>query len=123
MEKTQNKKKIQERSYDFSLRIIKLYKHIENDSVGKVVGKQLLQSGTSIGANVQEAYAGESRKDFIHKMTIAQKEAGETLYWLKLAKDSELTKPESMKEIIIESEEILKIISSIIVTAKNRMNS
>lgn len=108
---------IRNRSYQFALRIIKLClwlrenKHFE-------ISNQLLRSGTSIGANVEEALAGHSRKDFLHKMTIASKEARETFYWLRLLRDSEILNNEQSEEIILESEEIVKILTSIIKTGQ-----
>jgi len=66
---------IQERTYDFALRIIRLYKFLDKNDLNKTIGLQLLRSGTSIGANVEEAYAAQSKKDFIHKLSIALKEA------------------------------------------------
>lgn len=108
---------IKEKSYLFALRIIKLClwlrenKHFE-------ISNQLLRSGTSIGANVEEAIAGHSRKDFLHKMTIASKEAREAYYWLRLLRDSEILNGERCGLIISESEEIVKILTSIIKTGQ-----
>lgn len=83
-----NREGIKERCFSFALRIIKVYQFIVKDTTGRVIGKQLLRSGTSIGANVEKAFAASSKKDFINKFTISQKEARETLYWLKPLKDS-----------------------------------
>jgi four helix bundle protein len=80
---------IRDKSYTFALRIIKLCQWLR-ESKHYEMSSQLLRSGTSIGANVEEALAGHSRKDFLHKMTIASKEARETNYWLRLLKDSEI---------------------------------
>ena len=79
---------IQEKSFNFALETIKLYKELcfQREFV---ISKQLLRSGTSIGANVEEAIAAQSKKDFIHKMSIASKEAHETRYWLKLLRHSD----------------------------------
>ena len=110
---------IRNRSYQFALRIIKLClwlrenKHFE-------ISNQLLRSATSIGANVEEALAGHSRKDFLHKMTIASKEARETFYWLRLLRDSEILNTEQSQDIISESEEIVKILTSIIKTGQKK---
>lgn len=81
---------IQGKSFNFSLKIIQLYKQLINEKEF-VLSKQLLKSGTSIGANVEEAIAGQSRKDFVSKLSIASKEARETQYWLKLLDKSDLT--------------------------------
>jgi four helix bundle protein len=81
------------KSFDFALRIIDLYK-LMNDQNEYVLSKQLLRSGTSIGANVEEATAAISKKDFAHKMSISSKEARETRYWLRLIKHSQIVKVE-----------------------------
>jgi four helix bundle protein len=81
------------KSFDFALRIIDLYK-LMNDQNEYVLSKQLLRSGTSIGANVEEATAAISKKDFAHKMSISSKETGETRYWLRLIKHSQIVKVE-----------------------------
>ncbi len=83
-----------------------------------VLAKQLLRSGTSVGANVEEAQAGQSRSDFVHKMAIALKEARETNYWLRLLEASEMLPKEKLAELIKESDEIKKIIGAIIVSSK-----
>jgi len=88
----QDPQDIRERALQYSLRAIKLYQALQEtkDGAGWILGKQYLRAATSIGANVEEAQAGESRADFIHKYGIAQKEARESLYWLKLLALSEL---------------------------------
>jgi four helix bundle protein len=111
---------IKDRSFDFALKIIKIYKELAKDNTGKIIGRQLLRSGTSIGANIEEAFGGCSKKDFINKLTIAQKEARETNYWLRLLKESGLIQEMS---IIKESEELLKIISQSIITAKSNKDT
>lgn len=83
-----------------------------------VLAKQLLRAGTSIGANVEEAQAGQSKADFISKMSIALKEARETNYWLRLIEASEMIKPEKIVEIKKESDELKKILAAIIVSSK-----
>lgn len=82
---------IKERSFKFALSIIKLYKKLQGQNEF-IISKQLLRSGTSIGANIEEATAAQSKKDFLHKMSIASKEARETSYWLRLLKDGDLIK-------------------------------
>jgi four helix bundle protein len=114
---------IQEKSYSFSLRVIKLYKFlVENKEY--VLSKQILRSGTSIGANVEEAIGSHSRKDFQAKFSIIYKEARETRYWLRVLKDSGfLTEPLS-RSLIEDCEELLRIIGSIQKTLKsNDLNS
>ena len=107
-----------DRTRAFALRVIKLYQALDKHGAGHVLGKQLLRSGTSIGANVEEAQAGHSKADFTFKMNIALKEARETRYWLTLIQDAELIPPKRLASILEETEEIIKIIYTII--QKNR---
>ncbi len=86
-----------------------------------ILSKQVVRSGTSIGANVEEATAGQSRKDFISKMAISSKEARETNYWLRLLRDSQLCKDIDYKNLINESEEIIKILTSIVKTSQKEI--
>jgi four helix bundle protein len=109
---------INQRTYDFSLRVIRLCRAMDEDRIGRIIVSQVLRSGTSIGANVREAQGGQSKKDFIAKMSIARKEAMESGYWLCLIRDSNLQSAERMSEIIDEAEQIAKIISAIILSAK-----
>jgi four helix bundle protein len=111
---------INKRTFDFALRIINLCQFLNKSYVieNNILAKQLLRSGTSIGANVEEAQAGQSRSDFIHKMAIALKEARETNYWLRLLEVSEILPKEKLGELIKESDEIKKILGSIIVSSK-----
>ncbi|MGB1109160.1 MAG: four helix bundle protein, partial [Gammaproteobacteria bacterium] len=81
---------VHEKSFRFAVRIVKMAQHLRRGSGEFVLSKQVLRSGTSIGANVEEASAAQSRKDFISKMAIASKESRETLYWLRLLKETEL---------------------------------
>ncbi len=104
------------KSYQFSLDIIQLYKNL----TGKkeyVLSKQIVRSGTSIGANVEEAQAAFSKKDFIHKMTISSKEARETFYWLRLLNDSDMLDPE-FQTLLGKSEELIKLLTSIVKSAQ-----
>ncbi len=111
---------ITERTFNFALRIIKLSQFLNKkyELEKNILAKQILRSGTSVGANVEEAQAGQSRADFISKMSIALKEARETNYWLRLMEASEIVKSEKIVEIKKESEEIKKIIAAIIVSSK-----
>ncbi|MBU1635101.1 four helix bundle protein [bacterium] len=111
---------IQDKSYSFALRIVKLYQFLVNERKEFVLSKQILRSGTSIGANVEEAIGGQSEKDFKSKMTIAYKEARETHYWLRLLRDSDYLSKENTKIILSDCDEILKILGSIIKTMKIR---
>ena len=107
-----------DRTRAFALRIIKLYQALEQNSVGQILGKQLLRCGTSIGANVEEAQAGQSKADFISKMNIALKEAREARYWLTLVIEAEIFPATRLEPILAETEEIIKIIYTIIKNTK-----
>jgi len=110
---------IQIKSYNFAVRIVKLYKHLSQEKKEFVLSKQLLRSGTSIGANIEEAIGGQSRKDFFAKLTIAYKEARESHYWIRLLKDTDFLSDKESKSLITDIEEILKIIGSIQKTIRN----
>lgn len=114
------KNEIQERSILYSLQIINLYRKVEKDSVGRIIGKQLLRSGTSVGANVHEAQGAQSKADFIAKMSIAHKEARESAYWLRLIRESLLISSSHLQELIEETEQIIKILSAILITSKHK---
>lgn len=114
---------IQEKSFQFSLRILKLFKHLREQKVERDLCTQLLRSGTSIGANVEEAIGGSSRKDFIHKLEIAYREARETKYWLRLLRESELLELKLADSLIADCEEILKILAAILNSSKLPTNS
>jgi len=112
-------KDIRERTFDFALRIVKLCQQLEEDGgVGRTLGWQLLRSGTSIGANVEEAQAGQSKLDFISKNAIALKEARETIYWLRLLEASKIIPSKRLSELQSEADELARIIGAIIVSAK-----
>ncbi len=111
---------IKNKSFEFSLRIIKLYQHlILNNEF--VISKQVLKSGTSIGALIRESENAESTKDFIHKLSIAQKETNETMYWLELLGKSNLIKSSGLDSIYKDAEELMKIITAIIKTTKSKI--
>ena len=109
---------ILEKSFQFSLRIIKLFNYLRSKKIEKELCTQLLKSGTSIGANIEEAIGGSSRKDFIHKLEIAYREARETRYWLRLLKESGLLEIKLADSLINDYEELLKILSAIINSSK-----
>lgn len=113
---------IQKKSYDFALRIVKLYIYLKGEKE-YTLGGQILRSGTSIGANVEEAIGGQSDKDFFAKMSIAYKEARETHYWIRLLADSEFIKQSEKDSLLTDCDELLKIIGSIRKTMKNKMNN
>ena len=105
-------------SIKFSLQVIEVYRQLEKDSVGRILGKQFLRSGTSIGANIHEAQGAQSKADFIAKMSIAHKEARETAYWVTLFNESQILSSEIINTLTTETNQIIKILSSILITAK-----
>src|SRR6478672_8087844 len=107
---------VQQKSYEFALAIIRLFMGLQGQREF-VLSRQLLRSGTSIGANVEEALAAQSRADFMSKMCIASKEARETNYWLRLLRDSELASVDVSCQLA-QSEEIIKILTSIVKSTK-----
>jgi four helix bundle protein len=107
------------KSYEFALSIVALYKQLV-EKKEFVLSKQILRSGTSIGANIHEAVSGESKKDFIHKLGIAVKEARETSYWLNLLKDSNYLHVNEFNRLNNLCDELIKILNSIILTTKER---
>ena len=110
---------IQERTFEFALRIIKLCQYLdEKPGVQRTLSNQLVRSGTSVGANIQEAQAGQSRADFLSKMSIASKEARETLYWLKLLEKAELISDDRLQDLKQEADEIVRILTSIVKSTK-----
>jgi four helix bundle protein len=110
---------IRDKSFQFSLNVISLYKELmkENEFI---ISRQLLKSGTSIGANIEEALAGQSKKDFIAKMSISSKEARETKYWLRLLKESELTSI-NVNNLLLDIEEIIKMLTAIVKTSQQNL--
>jgi four helix bundle protein len=106
------------KSYQFGLRIVKLHLHLSKELKQFEISSQILRSGTSIGANVEEASGGSSKKDFINKMNIAYKEARETKYWLRLLRDSEIIEISLAESLLNDCEELLKILFSIINTSR-----
>ena len=112
---------IKNKSYKFALRSIKLYKYLTENKKEFVLSKQLLKSGTSIGANVEEALGGQTDKDFYTKFNIVYKEARETHYWLRLLRDSNFLESDQVNKLLNDCEEILKIVGSIIKTLKSKL--
>ena len=110
---------VQLKSYAFAVRIIKVYQFLCNDRKEFVLSKQLLRSGTSIGANIEEAIGGQSGKDFYAKRSISYKEARETHYWISLLKDTDYLTKELLKSLPDDVEELLQIIGSIQKTLRN----
>lgn len=113
---------IKDRTFQLALLIVKLCREIQKTEKEFVLSKQLLRSGTSIGALIREAQNAESDRDFIHKMAIAQKECDETIYWLDLVYASNLFIEKAILDLNNEAKEILKIIRTIILNKKRNMN-
>ncbi|MEX0774989.1 MAG: four helix bundle protein [Phycisphaeraceae bacterium] len=112
---------IQIRSFDFAVRVVKLYRAVaRTQEEGRIIARQLLRAGTSIGANVEEAQGAQSKADFITKMSIAHKEAHETHYWLKLLDAAGVLPSARLQPLMEESQSIRKILARILVTAKQR---
>lgn len=109
---------IKVKSFSFAIRNVNLYKTLLSRNE-YVMSKQVLRSGTSVGANIREAKNAESKADFIHKMGISQKEADETLYWLELLQATNYLSPQEFESLNNDGVEVLKLIKSIIISAKN----
>jgi four helix bundle protein len=105
---------IRPRSYQFALRIIKLVRALPKDMATLTMARQLARSGTSIGANIEEAQGSHSRKEFAQKMNIARKEARECLYWLRLLRDSNTLPKARLEPLVSESDEIVRILVAIV---------
>jgi four helix bundle protein len=116
-----NENIILDKSYAFALRIVKLYKFLVYEKKEYVMSKQVLKSGTSIGANVEEAIGGQSKKDFLAKMFIAYKETRETRFWIRLLRDSKFITPKEAASLLENCEELAKIIGRIISTTKSNL--
>ena len=112
---------IQGKSFDFSIQIVQTYKFMVNEKREYVLSKQLLRSGTSIGANASEAAHAQSNKDFIHKLSISRKEANETLYWLNLMTQTDYLSVDLSKPLITDCEELLRILTAIIKTTQAKL--
>lgn len=108
------------KSYQFALKIIRVYQLLTKDKREFILSKQLMRSATSIGANVNEGLFAESKKDFIHKLHIALKETRETLYWLNLLRDSDYLEEVTFLALKGDCDQIIKILSSIILTTKQK---
>lgn len=107
----------------FAIRIIKLYKYLSDEKKEFVLSKQVLRSGTSIGANVREAARAQSKADFIAKQHIALKEADETCYWLELLHETDYVSDKEFESIYSEANELIKLLVAIIKSAKANKNS
>lgn len=111
---------IKEKSFKYAVRIVSLFKILTNERKEYIMSKQLLRSGTSVGANVREAQNAESKADFIHKLGISQKEADETLYWLELLKETKYLNSEEFDSMHTDGIKLFKIIRTIIINSKKK---
>jgi four helix bundle protein len=105
---------IDKRSFDFAARIINLVNDLPKTTSGYIIGKQVLRSGTSLGANIQEALGGYTRSDFIYCMNIAKKEARETKYWLKLIVETNILPQDTVLALLKECDELVAILTTIV---------
>lgn len=112
---------IKDKSFDFAVRTIRLFLYLTETKKEYILSKQLLRSGTAIGALVREAQNAESTKDFIHKLGIAQKECDESIYWLELLKETEYLNEKEFESINHEAIELLKMLRSAIITSKKNL--
>ena len=112
------KRDIEQRTFALAARIIKLVNAIPRSVAGNALGRQIVRSGTSVGANVEEAQGSQSKKDFIRRMNIARAEARETLYWLRLIKETELLPGNRLGELVQEADEPVRILTTIVKHAR-----
>ena len=113
-----NADELRARSHKFALRVVKMVQLMPRNAVADVLGKQVLRSATSVGANYRAACNAASRPIFLHKMSIVVEEADETVYWLEMIRDAALIAPEKLADLIDEAEQILKIMSASLKTAR-----
>lgn len=111
---------VEDKSFQFAVRIVKLCKHVQEVKHEYVLSKQLLRSGTSIGANVAESQQAQSKPDFVAKLSIALKEASETNYWLRLMKATEMLSEKEYQSIFADCIELEKMLTAIIITSKEQ---
>ena len=116
-----NKKDLEKRTKTFALRVIQFVSNLPVNKVTDVLGYQVLKSGTAVGANYREGNRAESRKDFIHKIGIVEKEASETQYWLELLEESDIGPAAELQWLLRESSELIAIFTSIGKTAKSNL--
>lgn len=117
-----NKNIVKEKSFDFAIRIVKLYKYLMEEKKEFVLSKQILRSGTSVGANINEAQQAQSKKDFLMKMNIALKECTETKYWIELLSAIDYINQEQKDSIIKDCVELEKLLTSIVKTTRTQMD-
>ena len=121
MQQRRSRSIVQEKSFHFAVQLVNYSRRLHKDSTDLVLTRQLLKSGTSIGANVEEALGGQSSKDFISKLAIAAKEARETGYWLRLLQETQPHKHPELTGLLAECGELLKLLNSIILTTRSKL--
>src|SRR5579863_10361912 len=112
---------IKEKSFAFAVRIVNLSKYLRESKNEHIMSKQLLRSGTAVGALIREGKNAESTADFIHKLSIAQKECDETIYWLELLKETKYITKKEFDSISLNATELLKMLRSTIITSKRKL--
>ncbi len=120
MESPEKKNVLKEKSFLFSVRVVKLYQHLKNEHKEYDLARQVLRSGTSVGANIEEAIGGYSRKDFYARLGIAYKEARETRYWLQLLLATEILEEKLSKSLEKDCNELIKLLVAILKTNKDK---
>ncbi len=113
---------VRDKAYQFALKVIHLYRKLAKEKEF-VISRQLLKAGTSIGANIEEATAAQSKKDFLSKMSIASKEARETQYWLRLLRDSDICDRKVAEPLISDADELIKLLTSIVKTTTSTIKN
>ena len=114
---------LKDKSLFFAIRIVNLCKYLHTEKNEYIISKQVLRSGTSVGAMIREAEHSESKIDFIHKLAIAQKEINETIYWLELLQATEYIKKEEFESINMDAIELIKILTTIIKNTKSKLTT
>jgi four helix bundle protein len=113
---------VMDKSFAFAVKIVKLVKSVQDQKKEYLLTKQLIRSGTSIGANIREGDNAESKADFIHKLSIAQKECSETIYWLELLKETEYINEAQFQSVQTNAVELIKLLTSILKSTKFNIN-
>ena len=123
MEQRRSRSIVREKSFDFAVRLVNYSRQLRKDSTDLVLTRQLLRSGTSIGANIEEALGGQSSKDFISKLAIAAKEAREAGYWLRLIRETQPHNHPELVSLLAECGELVRMLNSIILTTRSKLVS
>lgn len=121
-ERHEERPDIQGRTLEYAIRAVRLFQALQAqpDRAGWVIGRQYLKAATSIGANVTESQSGESRPDFVHKLSIAQKEARESLYWLQILERTGILPPARLTDLKRETDEIIAVLAAIILSTRRK---